>query len=188
MISHTPAEDVADSTKLSNDALDKATFVIHKLIDGKEKATALIVKLMDKKDKLCIERNLLKEKIIGLAKVQDDRKALPQDATAIVVELMDEKEKINIERNLLMAESITPLKQLHEDIKEIIGARVEKDKAMDAVKKMAEGRQEEMMLVVALKKKIEELLADQPIINVAVKIEYSIHPYNCKGLLNLPSR
>lgn len=122
-------------------------------MDGKEKATALIIKLMDEKEKLCIERDLLKEEIAGLAKLHDERKALLQDAAAVIVELMDEKEKISIECNLLMDESITALKQRHEDIKEIIGARVNKDKAMDAMKKMVEDKQEEMMLVEALKKR-----------------------------------
>lgn len=103
-----------------------------------------------------------------IRKLHEERKASLQEAAAVIIELMDEKEKIGIERDLLMDESMTTLKQCREDIKEIMEACVENAKAMNAMKKMAEERQEEMAFVEGMKKENEEILVEQPIKNVVV--------------------
>ena len=74
--------------------------------------------------------------------------------TAIIRELREDMEK-------LRTENVAAVKQHHVDVKDIIHARLEKSRAMEAMKKMADERQEEMKVVEAMKKQLE-LCAQQP--------------------------
>ena len=57
--------------------------------------------------------------------------------TAVIGELRDDMAK-------LCTKSVTAVKQHHEDVKEIMHARLKKSRAMEAMKKMVDERREEM--------------------------------------------
>jgi hypothetical protein len=119
-----------------------------------DKATGEIVELREDKAKLCHELDLLKEEIAGWEKLREKSSASVKMLTAVIGELRDDMAK-------LRTENVAAVKQHHADVKEIIHARLEKSRAMEAMKKMADERREEMKVMEAMKKQLE-LRAQQP--------------------------
>jgi chromosome segregation ATPase len=119
-----------------------------------DKATGKIVELREDKAKLCHELDLLKEEIAGWEKLREKSSASVKMLTAIIGELRDDMAK-------LRTENMAAIKQHHADMKEIIHAHLKKSRTMEAMKKMADERREEMKVVEAMKKELE-LRAQQP--------------------------
>ena len=78
-----------------------------------EQATGVIQQLREGNERLRAERDLLREKIVRSADLQEETSAL----------LMDENEMLRNERQRLVEESVDVLKQRPEDTKELIAAR-----------------------------------------------------------------
>ena len=78
-----------------------------------EQATGVIRQLSEGNERLWAERDLLREKIVRSADLQEETSAL----------LMDENEMLRNERQGLVEESVDVLKQRLEDTKELIAAR-----------------------------------------------------------------
>jgi hypothetical protein len=119
-----------------------------------KKATGKILQLQEDKAKLRHELDLLKEENAGWKKLQEKTSASVKMLTAVIGELGEDMAKLRIE-------SVVAVKQHHADVKEIMHARLEKSRAMEAMKKMADERREEMKVMEAMKKQLE-LCAQQP--------------------------
>ena len=117
-----------------------------------EKVTGEIVELEEDKVKLRHELDLLKEEIAGWEKLREKSSALVKMLTVVIGELRDDMAK-------LRTENVAAVKQHHADVKENMHARLEKSHAMEAVKKMADERREEMKVMEAMKKEMEKLHA-----------------------------
>ena len=72
--------------------------------------------------KLRGERDLLRAKIAGRAKQEEETAAVLQRTVAIIKKLMDENAMLRIKRQRLVEESVEALKQHLEDTKELITA------------------------------------------------------------------
>ena len=83
------------------------------MIASFEQATGVIRQLREGNERLRAERDLLREKIVRSADLQEETSAL----------LMDENEMLRNERQRLVEESVDVLKQRLEDTKELIAAR-----------------------------------------------------------------
>jgi hypothetical protein len=132
------AEEINASLEETNASLEKVTALIIKLMDDKKKVMALIRKLTYEKEKLYSERHLLKE-VAGWKMLNQERNASLEEVGVAIGELMDENEKLVIQRDQILHESLDTLKQRREDMKEIIRAREKNYRAMDAMKKLADG-------------------------------------------------
>ena len=89
-------------------------------------ATGVIRQLGEGNVKLRGERDLLRAKIAGRAKQEEETVALLQRTSVIIKKLMDENAMLRIERNRLVEESMDAAKQRIKDIKlmkEIIARR-----------------------------------------------------------------
>ena len=128
--------------------------LVKESIASVDKATGEIVELREDKAKLCHELDLLKEEIAGWEKLREKSSASVKMLTTVIGELRDDMAK-------LRTENVAAVKQHHVDVKEIIHACLEKSRAMEAMKKMADERREEMKVVEAMKKQLE-LRTQQP--------------------------
>ena len=92
-----------------------------------EQATGVIRQLEEGNAKLWGERDLLRAKIAGRAKQEEETAALLQRKCVIIKKLMDENAMLHIEHNRLVKESMDAAKQHIKDMKlmkEIIAARL----------------------------------------------------------------
>ena len=83
----------------------------------------VIRQLNESNAKLQAERDLLRAKIVGSAKQQEETIALLKRTGVIVKKLMDENDMLRIELQRPVEESVDALKQRLEDTKELIAAR-----------------------------------------------------------------
>ena len=93
-----------------------------------DEATGVIRQLGEGNAKLWGERDLLRAKIAGRAKQEEETAALLQRTGVIINKLMDENAMLRVERNRLVEESMDAAKQRINDMKlmkEIIAARRE---------------------------------------------------------------
>ena len=91
-----------------------------------DEATGVIRQLGEGNAKLRGERDLLRAKIAGRAKQEEETAALLQRTGVIIKKLMDENVMLRIERNRLVEESMDAAKQRIKDMKlmkEIIARR-----------------------------------------------------------------
>ena len=91
-----------------------------------DEATGVIWQLGEGNAKLRGERDLLRAKIAGRAKQEEETAALLQRMGVIIKKLMDENAMLRIERNRLVEESMAAPKQRIKDMKlmkEIIACR-----------------------------------------------------------------
>ena len=88
-----------------------------------EQATGIIRQLREGNERLRAERNLLREKIVRSADLQEETSALLKRTGVIVKRLMDENDMLRIERQRLVEESVDALKQRLENTTELIAAR-----------------------------------------------------------------
>ena len=91
-----------------------------------DEATGVIRQLGEGNAKLRGERDLMRAKIAGRAKQEEDTAALLQRTGVIIKKLMDENAMLRIERNRLVEESMDAAKQRIKDMKlmkEIIARR-----------------------------------------------------------------
>ena len=79
-------------------------------------ATGVIQQLREGNERLRAERDLLREKIVRSADLQEE-------ISALLKKLMDENDTLRNERQRLVEESVDVLKQRLEDTKELIAAR-----------------------------------------------------------------
>ena len=87
-----------------------------------DEATGIIRQLGEGNAKLRGERDLLRVKIAGRAKQEEETAALLQRTGVIIKKLMDENAMLRIERKRLVEESVDVLKQHLDDTKELIAA------------------------------------------------------------------
>ena len=91
-----------------------------------DEATVVIRQLGEGNAKLGGERNLLRAKIAGTAKQEEETAVVLQRTGVIIKKLMDENAMLRIERNRLVEESMDAAKQRIKDMKlmkEIIARR-----------------------------------------------------------------
>ena len=88
-----------------------------------EQATGVIRQLREGNERLRAERDLLRAKIIGSAKQQEETTAFLKRGGVFIEKLMDENAMLRIERRRLVEESVDALKQHLEDNKELTAAR-----------------------------------------------------------------
>ena len=91
-----------------------------------DEATGVIRQLEERNAKLRGERDLLRAKIAGRAKQEEETAALLQRTGVIIKKLMDENAMLRIERSKLVEESMYAAKQRIKDMKltkEIIAHR-----------------------------------------------------------------
>ena len=91
-----------------------------------DEATGVIRQLGEGNAKLRGKRNLLRAKIAGRAKQEEETAALLQRTGVIIKKLMDKNAMLRIERNRLVEESMDAAKQRIKDMKlmkEIIARR-----------------------------------------------------------------
>ena len=81
-----------------------------------EQATGVIRQLREGNERLWAERNLLREKIVRSADLQEE-------TSALLKKLMDENDMLRNEHQRLVEESVDVLKHHLEDMKELIAAR-----------------------------------------------------------------
>ena len=81
-----------------------------------EQATGAIPQVREGNERLRAERDLLREKIVRSADLQEE-------TSALLKKLMDENDMLRNERQRLVEESVDVLKQHLEDTKELIAAR-----------------------------------------------------------------
>ena len=86
------------------------------MIASFEQATSVIQQLRGGNERLRAERDLLREKIVRSADLQEE-------TSALLKKLMDENDMLHNERQKLVEESVDVLKQRLEDTKELITAR-----------------------------------------------------------------
>ena len=104
-IVHSQMDQISGSTRLQDDMI--ASF---------EQATGVIWQLREGNERLWAERDLLREKIVRSADLQEE-------TSALLKKLMDENDMLRNERQRLVEESVDVLKQRLEDTKELIAAR-----------------------------------------------------------------
>ena len=80
-----------------------------------EQATGVIRQLREGNERLRADRNLLREKIVRSADLQEQ-------TSALLMKFMDENDMLRNERQRLVEESVDVLKQRLEDTKELIAA------------------------------------------------------------------
>ena len=88
-----------------------------------DEATGIIRQLGEGNVKLRGERDLLRAKIAGRAKQEEETAAVLQRTGVIIKKLMDENDMLRNEHQRLVEESVDVLKQRIEDTKELIVAR-----------------------------------------------------------------
>ena len=86
------------------------------MIASFEQATGVIRQLREGNERLRAERDLLREKIVRSADLQEE-------TSALLKKLMDENDMLRNKRQRLVEESVDVLKQRLEDTKELIAAR-----------------------------------------------------------------
>ena len=104
-IVHSQMDQISGWARLQDDM--KASF---------EQATGVIRQLREGNERLRAERDLLREKIVRSADLQEE-------TSALLKKLMDENDMLRNERQRLVEESVDVLKQHLEDTKELIAAR-----------------------------------------------------------------
>ena len=86
------------------------------MITSFEQATGVIRQLREGNERLWAENDLLREKIVRSANLQEE-------TSALLKKLMDENDMLRNKRQRLVEESVDVLKQRLEDTKELIAAR-----------------------------------------------------------------
>ena len=120
-------------SRAGEDSYRRMHAIVHSQMDQisgwarmQDEATGVIRQLGEGNAKLRGERDLLRAKIAGRAKQEEETAALLQRTGVIIKKLMDENAMLRIERNRLVEESMDAAKQRIKDMKlmkEIIARR-----------------------------------------------------------------
>ena len=120
-------------SRAGEDSYKRMHKIVHSQMDQisgwarlQDEATGVIRQLGEGNAKLQGERDLLRAKITGRAKQEEETAALLQRTGVIIKKLMDENAMLRIERNRLVEESVDAAKQRIKDMKlmkEIIARR-----------------------------------------------------------------
>lgn len=111
-------------SRAGEDSYRRTHAIVHSQMDQisgwaslQDEATSVIWQLGEGNAKLRGERNLLRAKIAGRAKQEEETAALLQRTGVIIKKLMDENAMLRIERNRLVEESMDAAKQRIKDMK-----------------------------------------------------------------------
>ena len=134
-------------------------------LDRKDDMINDLVKLLEKRDASVDRATGLVEKLMeendAWKKLLEKKSASEGRLKELFEELLEDLAKLYIEREGLLKESTERVKELHAYAMQSIDALEQRARAMAAMRKMSDERREEMEVVEAMNKEIEELRDQQ---------------------------
>jgi len=138
-------------------------------LDRKDAMIDDLVKLLEKSDTSVDRATSLVEKLMeennAWKKSLEKKSASKRRLKELAEELLEDLAKLYIEREGLLKESVERVKELHVYATQSINSLEQRACTMAAMRKMSDERREEMEVVEAMKKEIEELRAQQSMKN-----------------------